>query len=118
QEIEGRPQLKVAVVGFLDDDPAKVGLRVCGVPVLGRVADLSKVVQRYEVNEVMIAVPSAQAASRRRFIQQCVEAGVRHRVLPSLGELVEGRVMYTQMRDVQVEDLLAREPALLERGPV
>jgi FlaA1/EpsC-like NDP-sugar epimerase len=118
QEIEGRPQLKVAVVGFLDDDPAKVGLRVCGVPVLGRVADLSKVVQRYEINEVMIAVPSAQVAARRRFIQQCVEAGVRHRVLPSLGELVEGRVMYTQMRDVQVEDLLAREPALLERGPV
>jgi FlaA1/EpsC-like NDP-sugar epimerase len=118
QEIERRPQLKVAVVGFLDDDSAKLGLRVCGVPVLGRVADLAKIVQRYEINEVMIAVPSAHGAVRRRFIQHCVEAGVRHRVLPTLGELVEGRVMYTQMREVQLEDLLAREPARLDRGPV
>jgi len=118
QEIERRPQLKVDVVGFLDDDPAKLGLRVCGVPVLGRVTDLATLVQRYEINEVMIAVPSAHGAVRRRFIQHCIEAGVRHRVLPTLGELVEGRVMYTQMREVQVEDLLARESARLEREPV
>jgi FlaA1/EpsC-like NDP-sugar epimerase len=115
-EIESRRRLKIGVVGFVDDDPAKLGLRVCGVPVLGRVDDLPTLVAAHEIGEVLIAVPSASGTALRRIVQRCGEAGVRHRVLPTLGELVEGRVMYTQMREVQMDDLLPRKPARLDRG--
>jgi FlaA1/EpsC-like NDP-sugar epimerase len=118
EEIERRQRLRLAVVGFVDDDPVKLGLRVCGCRVLGRIDDLPTLVAAHEVGEVLIAIPSAPGALLRRIVQRCTEAGVRHRVLPTLGELVEGRVMYTQMREVKVDDLLAREPVRLDAARV
>jgi FlaA1/EpsC-like NDP-sugar epimerase len=114
EEIESRPRLGRAVVGFVDDDTSKRGVRLAGVPVLGGVDDLPALVAAHDVGEVLIAVPSATGAALRRIVQRCAEAGVRHRVLPTLGELVEGRVMFTQMREVKVDDLLAREPVQLD----
>jgi FlaA1/EpsC-like NDP-sugar epimerase len=118
QEIERMRRLKTAVVGFVDDDPAKRGLRVCGTPVLGTVDDLPALVQKHDVGEVLIAIPSASGARLRRIVDRCEEAGVHHRVLPTLGELVEGSVMYTQMREVKVQDLLARAPVKLDLARV
>jgi FlaA1/EpsC-like NDP-sugar epimerase len=114
QEIEQRRRLRVGVVGFVDDDPRKIGLRVCGAPVLGRLDDLPELVAEHEVGEVLIALPEAPGAVIRRVVQHCTAARVRHRVLPTLGELVDGRVMYTQMREVKVGDLLARDPVRLD----
>jgi len=118
QEIESRRRLRIAVVGFVDDDPVKLGLRVRGVPVLGTVEQIPALVQQHEVGEVLVAVPSAHGAALRRIVQRCTDAGVRYRVLPTLSELVEGRVIYTQMREVRVDDLLAREPVQLDRARV
>lgn len=113
-EIESRDRLKCAVVGFVDDDPVKIGLRVGGTPVLGRIDDLPALVAAHEIGEVLVAMPSAPGAVLRRVVQHCRDVGVRSRVLPTLSELVEGRVMYTQMREVRVDDLLAREPVHLD----
>ncbi len=113
EEIERR-RLRLAVVGFVDDDPAKRGLRVCGCPVLGGADDIPALVGAHDIGEVLIAIPSISGARLRRIVQHCTKVGVRHRVLPTLGELVEGRVMYTQMREVRVEDLLGREPVRLD----
>ena len=118
EEIESRRRLRLAVVGFVDDDVSKVGLRVCGTPVLGRIDDLPALVAEHEVGEVLIAIPSASPALLRRVVQHCTEARVRHRVLPTLSELVEGSVIYTQMREVKVDDLLAREPVQLDAARV
>ena len=114
QEIQQRQRLRVGVVGFVDDDPRKIGLRVCGAPVLGAIDDLPALVAEHEVGEVLIALPEAGGAVIRRVVQHCATARVRHRVLPTLGELVDGRVMYTQMREVKVGDLLARDPVRLD----
>ena len=114
QEMERRRRLRVAVVGFVDDDESKRGLRVCGTPVLGDVDEIPRLVSEHDVGEVLIAIPSAGGARLRRIVERCQEAHVRHRVLPSLGELVEGRVMYTQMREIEVDDLLARAPVRLD----
>ena len=114
QEIESRTRLRVGVVGFVDDDPAKLGLRVCGTRVLGTIDDLPAVIAEYEVGEVLIALPSAPGTVVRRVVQHCAGAGVRYRALPTLGELVEGKVIYTQMREVKVDDLLARDPVRLD----
>jgi FlaA1/EpsC-like NDP-sugar epimerase len=114
EEIDGRPRLKLGVVGFVDDDESKVGLRVAGLPVLGRISDLPTLIAQHDVSEVLLAMPTAPGAVIRRVVEHCVTAGIRHRVLPTLGELVEGRVMYTQMRDVKVDDLLQRDPVALD----
>jgi FlaA1/EpsC-like NDP-sugar epimerase len=116
QEIEGRGRTHTAVVGFVDDDPEKIGLRVGGAMVLGAASDLPRLVAEHGISRVLVAIPSASGKEMRRIIQHCQAAGVGHKVLPSLGELVDGRVMYTQMREVKVDDLLAREPVRLE-GP-
>ncbi|HEY2389513.1 MAG TPA: nucleoside-diphosphate sugar epimerase/dehydratase [Candidatus Binatia bacterium] len=118
EEIEHRNRLKCAVVGFIDDDPVKLGLRVGGTPVLGRIDDLPALVAEHEIGEVLVAMPSAPGAVLRKVVQHCRDAGVRSRVLPTLSELVEGRVMYTQMREVRVDDLLAREPVHLDQPRV
>jgi FlaA1/EpsC-like NDP-sugar epimerase len=117
-EIESRPHLRTAVAGFVDDDVAKVGLRVSGTPVLGRIDHIPELVPLHDVNEVLVAIPSASGALLRRIVRLCDQARVRHRVLPSLGELVGGRVMFTQMREVKVDDLLAREPVRLDLARV
>jgi len=114
QELETRRRGRIAVVGFVDDDPAKQGRRICGVPVLGGVDDLVEIAPAHDVEEALIAIPSASGAALRRIVQTCTEAKLRHRVLPTLAELVEGRVIYTQMREVKVDDLLARQPVRLD----
>jgi len=114
QEIEQRQRLRVGVVGFVDDDPHKIGLRVCGSPVLGGIDDLPALVAEHEIGEVLIALPEAPGAVIKRVVHHCTTAHVRHRVLPTLAELVDGRVMYTQMREVKVGDLLARDAVRLD----
>jgi FlaA1/EpsC-like NDP-sugar epimerase len=114
EEIEQRDHLRLAPVGFVDDDPGKQMLRIGGVPVLGTIDALPELIRRHEVGEVLVAIPSATGALLRRIVQGCREAGVRHRVVPTLGSLVEGRVVVAQMREVKVDDLLARAPVRLD----
>lgn len=112
-EIAGRKGGHTAVVGFVDDDAEKQGMRISGVPVLGSVDEIPSVVEGHEVDEVLIAIPSAGASVIRRIAARCAEAKVRSRVLPSLSDLVEERFIYTQMREPSVEDLLGRTPIQL-----
>lgn len=114
RELTSNRRIGMAVVGFVDDDPAKVGAQIFGMKVLGRVAAIPGLVREYEVDEVLVAVPSARARDLRRIVDACQEAKVAYRVLPSMGEIITGKVMYTQMREVKVEDLLARDPVRLE----
>src|SRR5262245_54634577 len=114
EEIESRTHHGMAVLGFVDDDPSKQGTRIAGAEVLGTIDDLPRLLGAHEVQEVLVAIPSAPGAVMRRIAQHCAEARVRHRVVPSLAELVEGRVMFTQVRDVKLDDLLAREPVRLD----
>lgn len=114
EEIDSRRRLRIGVLGFVDDDESKIGLRVAGLPVLGRIRDLPRLIAHHEVGEVLIAMPAAPGSVIRQVVEHCSAAGIRHRVLPTLGELVEGRVMFTQMREVKVDDLLQRDPVALD----
>jgi len=112
-EIEHHRGSLTAVAGFIDDDPMKAGLRVAGCPVLGNIDSIPRITREYGITKVMIAIPSAPGHLTRRIIARSREAGVACQLLPNLGEIVEGRVLYSQMRQVKVEDLLAREPVTL-----
>jgi len=109
-EIANRRAGRTAVLGFVDDDPEKQGMRISGVDVLGKVEEIPAIAGKCDVDEVLIAIPSASASQIRRIAAFCTEAKLRSRVLPSLGDLVEGRFIFTQMREPNVEDLLGRTP--------
>ena len=104
------------VVGFVDDNKSKQGLRIHDVPVLGPILYLGDFVPRYRVDEVIIAIPSATGAQMRQIVDITKIAGVRTRTIPGIDQLIDGTVTVNQVRDVAIEDLLGREPVELEEG--
>jgi FlaA1/EpsC-like NDP-sugar epimerase len=112
REMLRNPALRLNPVGFVDDDPSKRGIRVEGVKVLGATGrDLPRILDEVEPDEVIIAIPSAPGSLRGRVAQACRERGIPVRTLPTVFELLQGQGTFVrQVRDVQVEDVLGREP--------
>ncbi len=101
-------------IGCVDDDQTKQGIRIQGVPVIGTVDNLPRLVADHPVDEVLITVPSATGPQMRRFVDLCEQAGVRFRTVPALKEVIEGQVSVAQLREVKLEDLLGREPTRID----
>jgi FlaA1/EpsC-like NDP-sugar epimerase len=103
-----------SVVGCVDDNPLKKGLKVLGVPVLGPVETLAKAVRQRRIDEVLIAIPSATQNQMRRLVKTCEEAGAAFRTVPEMAELIAGQVILQQVREVSLVDLLGRNPVDLD----
>jgi FlaA1/EpsC-like NDP-sugar epimerase len=101
-------------IGFLDDNPQKIGRSIHGLPVIGPVQGLGRVVQRQAVDEVLIAMPSATGPQMRRVVGCCEQAGVRFKTIPGISELIDGRVSISQFREVKLQDLLGRKQVELD----
>jgi FlaA1/EpsC-like NDP-sugar epimerase len=114
REMLRNPQLGYHLVGFLDDDPDKIGLHIHGVPVVGTLADLAHCVQELQVRQVLIAMPTAPGAAVRRVVELAQDADVEIRTLPGYYELIGGQVSVQRARPVQLEDLLRRAPTPLD----
>jgi FlaA1/EpsC-like NDP-sugar epimerase len=110
REMKRNPSLLYTPVGLIDDDPRKRRLRVQGVQVLGTREDLPRLLADAPVDEVIIAMPSAPGWARQEIAERCAEAGVPCTTLPGLPELISGGVTLSQLREVQVEDVLGRAP--------
>jgi FlaA1/EpsC-like NDP-sugar epimerase len=118
QEIEGNPRLGVYVVGLVDDDRAKWGMRIHGIHVLGGTKKIAELVEKHRVQEVILAVPSAASEDLQRIVRICQSTGVACKVLPPMAALIDGKIHYRMARDVKLEDLLARKPVRLDREAV
>jgi FlaA1/EpsC-like NDP-sugar epimerase len=116
REIMRNRELGLLPVGFLDDDPLKLSLRIDGVRVRGNTeGDLPRILDEAEPDEVIIAIPSAPGSTRARIVRECRSRGIPVRTLPTVFELLQTRGTLTrQMREVRVEDVLGREPVLME----
>jgi FlaA1/EpsC-like NDP-sugar epimerase len=121
RELVRNPQLRLRPVGFVDDDPRKQGLKdEYGLRVLGSTSadDLARVLDELEPQEVVIAIPSAPGTLRARVVAACRERGIPVRTTPTMFELLRdgsGQLAVTrQLREVRVEDVLGREPVLME----
>ena len=102
------------VVGLLDDDPAKQGRLLRNVTVLGPIAELPVWVRRFGVRTVIIALPSAAHGVRRRVAELCAAAGLEALTVPSYEDLISGRSQLTTIRHVELDDLLGRDPVVLD----
>jgi FlaA1/EpsC-like NDP-sugar epimerase len=120
REIVRNRGLGLVPAGFLDDDPGKRGLRIDGVRVRGNTeGDLPRILDDVEPDEVIIAIPSAPGSTRARIVRECRARGIPVRTLPTVFELLQTRgALARQMREVRVEDVLGREPVLMELDQV
>jgi FlaA1/EpsC-like NDP-sugar epimerase len=114
REIVGRSDTDLQVCGFVDDDREKAGSVIHGVRVLGTTDDLPRLVRELGVTQVVITIARASRADFRRIIDICERIPVKARVIPGLFELLQGNVSVSRIRDVQVEDLLGRDPVELD----
>jgi len=101
-------------VAFVDNKERWQGQEVHGVPVVGSCEAIPEMVEKYAVDFVMLAVPSAKSAQRRRLVELCEQSGVPFRTVPKLDELMSGRVSINQLREVSIEDLLGRDAVSLD----
>jgi FlaA1/EpsC-like NDP-sugar epimerase len=108
-EMQRSRMLRYTPIGFVDDDPTKKNIRILGVRVLGTTADLPRIVRDFSPDEVLIAIPSASGEVRARVVEAAQASNVPVKTLPGLYELITGDVQLTQIRPVQVEDVLGRE---------
>ncbi len=114
KEMVGRFAAELDIRGFVDDDPGKRGGSVNRIKVLGTTKDLARLVREFEIEQVVIAIDQAQGKEIRRIMDVCASIPVKARIVPSLDEIASGRVSVSRIRDVQIEDLLGREPVELD----
>ena len=114
REITGRGDLKLDVRGFVDDDPAKAGSVVQGIRVVGTTEEIPFLIAEHGVKQVVITIAKASRKDLRRIVRICEDCGVRTRIIPGLYEMLDGRVSVSKVRDVDIADLLGREPVKLD----
>ncbi len=114
RELLGHPQLGAIPVGFVDDDEKKHGLRLHDLPVLGAISHMAALCRVHKVGEIVIAMPSAPGSTIREVVRVARELRLPCRTMPGLFEILSGRVRVGALREVQIEDLLRREPVRTE----
>jgi FlaA1/EpsC-like NDP-sugar epimerase len=118
KEIRKQASSPYNVVGFVDDDPGKHDLRLSGVRVLGGTNRLRALVRIHRVEEVIFAIPSGDGVLMRRVLASCERAQARFKTLPAITAIIDGKVSVSQIKDVEIEDLLGREPVVLDQTAI
>ena len=118
REIANRPDLALQPVGFLDDDPRKIGRSIGGLPVLGTTKDLAAVAERKRVQRALITIANAPGEQIRRITELCRDAELEAKIIPGIYEIVGDKVNLSRIREVAIEDLLGREPVRLDEEVV
>jgi FlaA1/EpsC-like NDP-sugar epimerase len=110
KEIESSAYLNLHVVCAIDDHPGYQGKYLRGIPILGGRDKIQQCVNEYAIDEIIIAIPSASRAALKPILDICKETGCRLRILPGMYQIINGDVNVTKLREVQIEDLLGRDP--------
>jgi len=97
-------------VGFVDDNPAKIGMVIHGIPVLGAINDLPEIIREYNIQEIIIAMPSASGEVIRDIIKSCENLKIPFKSVPGIYEMLSGQASISRIRNIDIEDLLRREP--------
>jgi FlaA1/EpsC-like NDP-sugar epimerase len=118
RQFRENPSVQSHVVGFLDDDTAKIGRKIHGVPVINTIEALATVVSSMDIEDIIIAIPSATSERMRHIVDLCKNADVAFKTIPDMGELIDGRISISAIRDVEYRDLLGREPVRLDKKEI
>lgn len=114
KEIKKHPEFNYNVIGFIDDDNLKHNQVISNIKVLGGRNDIKTVCKRYSVEEIIIAIPSSDQDNKAEILSICKDTKCRLRIIPGIYEIINGKVNISKMRDVNIEDLLGRDPVKLD----
>lgn len=109
KEMKKHPELGYMPIAIIDDDKAKIGKFINGIPILGGRTNINDIVENKLIDEIVIAIPSIDNVKKREIIKICSETGCKLKTLPGIYELIGGKVSVSHLRDVEIEDLLGRE---------
>jgi FlaA1/EpsC-like NDP-sugar epimerase len=118
KEIASRPDIGMVAVGFLDDDPAKIGTVMYGIPVVGTTANIGRHCAAYGATQALITIAAASGKEIRRIVGLCEAHGISVKIIPGVFEIVGGKVNLARIRPVAIEDLLRREPVTLDQEAI
>lgn len=110
KEMELHPEMRYKLIAFMDDSDEKKGKKVNGVPVLGGIEDIEHVVDSKDIDEIIIAIPSAKPAIINNIYEKCCKTDCKVKILPSMSQLIDEKISLQRIKDVDIEDLLGREP--------
>jgi FlaA1/EpsC-like NDP-sugar epimerase len=114
RELKHHPELKYSPIAIIDDDEYKQGKKINGIPIVGYSKDILDVILRYRIDEIIIAIPSASKRKINDIYDKCSKTDCKVKILPSVSELIDESVVIQKIRDVNIEDLLGREPVNLD----
>ena len=118
REITNNKSLLYNVIGFLDDDSAKLGKKIHGVPVLGNINNIQLIAKKNKADEALIAIPSANTRQMRKILAYCKDSRIKFQTIPGYGELINGKVTVNAIREVAYIDLLGRDPIELDKKQI
>lgn len=118
KELKNSDKSKAEPVCIIDDDRAKIGKYISGVPVKGSRDDIERLAESMAVDEIYIALPSASASEKRKVLEICQRTGKQMKILPGIYQLANGEVSVTRLRKVQIEDLLGRDPIRVDLNEI
>ncbi len=118
RELDRNPQLGMYAAVFFDDDPAKQNMFIYGVRVVGNRHAIPRAAASYKFDQVIIAMPTAPGRVIREIVHICEEAGLKTKTIPGIYNLIDGKIGINQLRDVEIEDLLRREPIRIDTAAV
>ena len=106
------------IIGFVDDDRQKQGMMLHRVPVIGTIDHLKGLVRKHKIEEIVVAIPSAHGKMLRRIVGACEKAKVAVKTIPGITDIITGKIAISQIKDVDIEDLLGREPVVLDEQSI
>ncbi|MCM3610515.1 polysaccharide biosynthesis protein [Planococcus sp. MERTA32b] len=118
RQMQQNPEWGRNPVVFVDDDPRKWGLEVYGLPVVGHLKDIPEVVSPYQIDQIVIAIPSMSRKEMSELTKLCINSGVKTQTIPRIEDLMLGKVTVNDIRDVKIEDILGREEVKLEMDAI
>lgn len=118
REMKSSYHLRNQVVCAIDDNPEKKGSRILGVPIVGSRKDIPAMVKKYKIQEIVVAIPTMKPQDKKELLEICKDTGCKLRLLPGVYQLINEEVSVSSLREVEVEDLLGREPVEVDLDSV
>ncbi|MDR7238756.1 polysaccharide biosynthesis protein [Neobacillus drentensis] len=118
RQLHHNHEIDLKPVAFIDDDTKKYKLDILGIPVVGNSSYITEAVEKYKIDNIVIAIPSLGQKELNRIFEECAKTKAKTQIIPKLEDLMTGKISVNQFREVQVEDLLGREPVELDIGSI
>lgn len=114
RQLKTKNHSELVAVGFIDDEQSKQKMQLYNLPILGQINDIERVVTNHDIEHIVIAIPSLKGGRLNKIVAKCKKTRVKTQILPKVEDLMSGKVSVNQLKDVEVEDLLGREPVKLD----